>query len=250
MFDQPTPNSPIGKPDGDDQVEDIFEPTDNNHSVSTNKSSRGAPVNLPTAETDPSKGDMKSGDYATETDYDAPKGAEKSEQPKPIPQLQPKVDKHIVSPPTDSLTMPKSRKFFILGLVGIIIIGLAVGGWWAYNKFQAPLDNQLPSDNPQPTEPTTPNPSITPPITPPVVEPPLVPQDSDGDGLTDEEENNLGTDPNNPDTDDDGLSDREEVNIYLTDPFNADSDGDGFLDGVEVDNHFNPKGDGPLMMLP
>jgi chromosome segregation ATPase len=35
--------------------------------------------------------------------------------------------------------------------------------------------------------------------------------DSDGDGLTDEEEEYYGTDPNNPDTDGDGYSDGEEV---------------------------------------
>ncbi|SNZ01007.1 gliding motility-associated C-terminal domain-containing protein, partial [Flagellimonas pacifica] len=34
--------------------------------------------------------------------------------------------------------------------------------------------------------------------------------DSDGDGLTDGEENTLGTDPNDPDTDGDGLTDNEE----------------------------------------
>ncbi|WP_420321605.1 gliding motility-associated C-terminal domain-containing protein [Flagellimonas sp.] len=34
--------------------------------------------------------------------------------------------------------------------------------------------------------------------------------DTDGDGLTDGEENTLGTDPNDPDTDDDGLTDYEE----------------------------------------
>ncbi len=35
--------------------------------------------------------------------------------------------------------------------------------------------------------------------------------DTDGDGLTDGEETNLGTDPNNPDSDGDGLTDGEEV---------------------------------------
>ena len=35
--------------------------------------------------------------------------------------------------------------------------------------------------------------------------------DSDNDGLTNSEENDLGTDPNNPDTDGDGLTDGEEV---------------------------------------
>ncbi|NAY92828.1 T9SS type B sorting domain-containing protein [Muricauda sp. JGD-17] len=41
--------------------------------------------------------------------------------------------------------------------------------------------------------------------------------DTDGDGLTDGEENNLGTNPNNPDTDGDGLTDGEEV-LVVDDP--------------------------------
>ena len=61
------------------------------------------------------------------------------------------------------------------------------------------------------------------------------PVDTDGDGLTDETEIALGTDPNNPDTDNDGLDDGEEVNVYDTDPLNEDSDGDTLLDGEEVD---------------
>lgn len=58
--------------------------------------------------------------------------------------------------------------------------------------------------------------------------------DSDGDGLTDEEELKLGTDPFNPDTDGDGLTDYEEVRIYFTDPLNPDTDYDGLSDGDEV----------------
>ncbi len=59
-------------------------------------------------------------------------------------------------------------------------------------------------------------------------------QDSDGDGLTNQEEQELGTDPNNPDTDSDGLFDGDEVRRYTTDPKNRDTDGDGLLDGEEV----------------
>jgi hypothetical protein len=47
--------------------------------------------------------------------------------------------------------------------------------------------------------------------------------DSDSDGLFDDEEESLGTDPDNPDT-----------------------DGDTFLDGEEVQNGFNPLGEGRL----
>jgi hypothetical protein len=47
-------------------------------------------------------------------------------------------------------------------------------------------------------------------------------RDSDGDGLTDEEEAELGTDPTDPDTDGDGVSDCREVNTYGTDPTDPD----------------------------
>jgi outer membrane protein OmpA-like peptidoglycan-associated protein len=72
--------------------------------------------------------------------------------------------------------------------------------------------------------------------------------DSDGDGLTDDREAQLGTDPLNPDTDGDGLKDGEEVDVYGTDPLNPDTDGDGLKDGAEVHTHktdpLNPDTDG------
>jgi outer membrane protein OmpA-like peptidoglycan-associated protein/opacity protein-like surface antigen len=58
--------------------------------------------------------------------------------------------------------------------------------------------------------------------------------DYDKDGLTKSEEEELGTDPNNPDTDGDGLMDGEEVNTYYTNPLNPDTDADGLKDGDEV----------------
>ncbi|MBU6160778.1 MAG: DUF4215 domain-containing protein, partial [Myxococcales bacterium] len=61
--------------------------------------------------------------------------------------------------------------------------------------------------------------------------------DDDNDGLTDEEEADLGTDPTNADTDGDGLSDGDEVNTHETDPTNPDTDGDGLSDGDEVNTH-------------
>lgn len=70
--------------------------------------------------------------------------------------------------------------------------------------------------------------------------------DSDGDGLTDEEEWQMGTAVDSVDTDNDGLFDREEVKAYGTDPKNPDSDGDSFADGAEVKGRYNPMGSGKL----
>lgn len=63
--------------------------------------------------------------------------------------------------------------------------------------------------------------------------------DMDGDGLTYEEELELGTDPSMADSDEDGLDDGEEAD-YGTDPTVADSDGDTYLDGEEVEAGTNP----------
>ena len=58
-------------------------------------------------------------------------------------------------------------------------------------------------------------------------------KDSDGDGVSDEQEAADGTDPNKADSDDDGLTDGEEKKLG-TNPNEADSDGDGVNDGDEL----------------
>lgn len=58
--------------------------------------------------------------------------------------------------------------------------------------------------------------------------------DTDGDGLFDDDEAALGTDPLVPDTDGDGLLDFEEVDTYHTDPLDYDTDDDGAIDGIEA----------------
>ena len=64
--------------------------------------------------------------------------------------------------------------------------------------------------------------------------------DCDLDGLTNVEENTIGSDPSNPDTDGDGIMDGTEVG----NPFNpTDSDGDGMLDVLES-NIADLDGDG------
>ncbi len=147
----------------------------------------------------------------------------------------------------------------------------------------------------QPSEPQTPPPGLVsesqgePPITPvdqltapvpasgtglPTAEQlPSVPaqnaSDTDSDGLLNDEELQIGTDPSKADSDDDTVSDGEEVKTYKTnplladsdsdglddakelktyksDPLNSDTDGDGYLDGAEVNNGYNPSGPGKL----
>lgn len=66
-------------------------------------------------------------------------------------------------------------------------------------------------------------------------------EDSDDDGLLDVTENNdTGTDPEDPDTDGDGLGDQEEAENLPTDPTEADTDGDGLTDPEELDNGCDP----------
>lgn len=66
--------------------------------------------------------------------------------------------------------------------------------------------------------------------------------DTDGDGLSDEEEIFHQTDPKLVDTDSDGLYDWEETAIYFTDPLKVDTDEDSYSDGSEVFNGYNPIG--------
>ncbi len=76
--------------------------------------------------------------------------------------------------------------------------------------------------------------------------------DSDGDGISDADELELGTDPLNPDTDGDGLNDGDEL-AAGTDPLNPDTDGDGVSDGDEVHGSLtdplNPEFDGTVTVV-
>jgi hypothetical protein len=76
--------------------------------------------------------------------------------------------------------------------------------------------------------------------------------DQDGDGLTDDQETMLGSNPNDSDTDDDGVPDNEELdpggdadmdgkpNIA-----DADADGDGLFDGTELGRDCSAPGTDP-----
>jgi len=75
------------------------------------------------------------------------------------------------------------------------------------------------------------------------------PGDRDRDGLSDDQERLISTDPNDADTDGDGLNDGTEVLVERTDPLNPDTDGDGIEDGEERElgtdpTHADTDGDG------
>lgn len=76
------------------------------------------------------------------------------------------------------------------------------------------------------------------------------PVDVDADGLDDDREKGLGTDPKHWDSDADQLSDGDEVVIWKTDPLNPDTDGDTYQDGAEVTNGYNPAGPGKIFEPP
>jgi len=68
-----------------------------------------------------------------------------------------------------------------------------------------------------------------------------VEKDTDGDGLPDIKEKQIGTDPFKADTDGDGLNDYQEVNIYHTNPLKPNSDCDRYTDGEEVARGSDPN---------
>ncbi|MCK5320821.1 hypothetical protein KAJ61_05560 [Candidatus Parcubacteria bacterium] len=154
------------------------------------------------------------------------------------------------------------QKIFFLVFVVLILILLGVGGFWAYNHFVGGISDEPAVDkniNTQETEgiDEKTNKETEKINTDDVVKDSIdditeenLPQeelDSDGDGLTDEEEWRLGTAIDNVDTDNDGLFDREEVKVYKTNPRNSDTDGDGHIDGDEVAGGYNPLGSGRLL---
>ncbi len=75
--------------------------------------------------------------------------------------------------------------------------------------------------------------------------------DTDGDGLLNKEEKELGTNILLVDTDEDNIDDFSEVYGSKTDPLNSDTDKDGLKDGIELFMELNPlekKTDGKTLI--
>ena len=141
-----------------------------------------------------------------------------------------------------------------------------------------PEPTKEPIATPEPTALVTPEPTEEPTATPePTATATPIPEedendltDTDGDGLPDVYELEIGSDCNLADTDGDGISDLlefindldpltadeyfesetdvdgdglfdyEEIYVYFTDPLNFDTDNDGLSDGFEITNGFDP----------
>lgn len=65
-------------------------------------------------------------------------------------------------------------------------------------------------------------------------------EDNDNDGLSNAEEEKLGTNPESKDSDEDNISDYEEVKKLSTKPSQRDTDSDGVSDGKEIAIGTNP----------
>ena len=172
---------------------------------------------------------------------------------------------HDVLTPGETLLLPAGLPAFVLVTDGALdddgttlesgSATLVAGGHSLVNRAEADpgtvvvalIGPTLTSATPSPTSTTTSTAAMAvattlPPGTnAPTTAPPMAtttvaqaPVDSDDDGLTDVEEANLGTNPNDQDSDDDGLNDGREYFDIGTDPADPDSDGDGRSDGGEM----------------
>jgi hypothetical protein len=146
----------------------------------------------------------------------------------------------------------------LLVLVGAIIFSV----WFFFIKGGVSPTATPESTDGQSLFDVSPSPDVAVPT--PSVNPSLQ-QDTDGDGLTDAQEQQLGTDQLKADTDGDGYTDKQELDsgydpltvggkldsdrdgladpdekCWGTDLRNPDTDGDGYLDGQEVVNKFDP----------
>lgn len=166
-----------------------------------------------------------------------------------------------ISPPL----LSKKGLFLIIGVVLVAIVAVGVGySLWRSSKSNTAVlppspastagEEPLPPVNTAVEQPAVTVPAVEEPVAPAVEQPaviqPLINTDTDGDGLSDQEEKSLGTDATLQDTDTDGLTDYEEVVLWKTNPLLPDTDGDTFSDGTEVKNGFNPLGAGKLLQLP
>lgn len=184
-------------------------------------------------------------------------GAEPSLKPPPSPFVKKsaptgEAPKDMPPMPGTPPPMPKTgldkKTLLTFIIVVIVVIALIIAGIWWFSGRKGSNSSDI---NPAVVNLFTNTENINKevkknePVELPKDNTPQAPADTDGDGLSDEEEASLGTSINAPDTDNDGLYDREEVKIYGTDPLKSDTDGDGWKDGEEVQKNQDPLSPDP-----
>lgn len=159
------------------------------------------------------------------------------------------VSNQPTSMPYAESTGKKNIKFIIVGIISVAVVVAASAAFWYFTRSSGEQQSLVPAETAelfnQPSaeqaNSAASNKQVQPSTQPnKEVNNSNLPKDTDGDGLSDEEEAVLGTSLTSPDTDNDGLFDKEEVKVYKTDPLKADTDGDGYTDGEEVKNNFDP----------
>jgi len=157
-----------------------------------------------------------------------------------------------------SVKEPILGKIILIVLIGVLLAGIAIGGFWLYDNFLNNKNKVIVIDETKKVETSTPE--VVVPAVPEVevtssdatvdmqIDEVLFgePVDTDKDGLDDVREKELGTDPKVSDTDKDSLIDGDEVIIWKTNPLNPDTDGDSYLDGEEINNGYSPLGPGKI----
>ncbi|MDD2646665.1 MAG: thrombospondin type 3 repeat-containing protein [Patescibacteria group bacterium] len=131
----------------------------------------------------------------------------------------------------------QATKFLKIILIIIIIALVGYGGYYAYGKFGPIIKSKLAEV--KSTKPTPVQEVVNNKINNDTSQPSTI-LDSDKDGLSDQEEQSLATDPNKADSDNDGLLDNEEVKIYKSNPLSGDSNNDGISDGDSVRRGIDP----------
>jgi hypothetical protein len=114
----------------------------------------------------------------------------------------------------------------------LLLTFVVYGGWDQFNEDFRPTGTPTHTSTPENTATATPDLPRTATATHDI----WLLQDDDVDGLSNGQEEDLGTNPLSKDTDTDGLTDGDEVTKHDTDPLNLDTDGDTLPDGAEVND--------------
>lgn len=257
-----TPNNlPIGEPD------DMFAGTEKNE----DNLNQNSPFSVPESNPAPLRSALDAGILRPKDNvFPEVKPVNNYERPVSEAPYVPNMDVREIN----TIKEPGTARGIMIAVVVVLIVAfLGAIGWWFYKNFvvyeDLPVDDQnvdivipegLSNDEVDlVTEPAgyeqvvTDNQDSLSDIGKDIIDEEILfgePIDKDADGLDDNRETDIGTDPNNWDSDNDSLSDGDEVIIWKTDPMNPDSDGDSYLDGAEVKSGYNPAGPGKIFEIP